>query len=108
MYERLFLAKIFKIDGNKVKVIVKETNNPAVIQVLLYNGANVNDLNKFGDSALMLAVRLNKVNAVLVLLEAIPDITIKNDEGRTVWDLMVENKDLEDSEIILRLNNLSS
>ena len=56
----------------------------------------------------MLAVRLNKVNVVLVLLEAIPDITIKNDEGRTVWDLIVENKTLEDSEIILRLNSLSS
>ena len=81
-------------------------DNPTVIEALLDAGANINDRDADGSTALIYAAKYNDNPLVIhALLDANPDITIKDNDGKTTWYYMEENENLKGTDAYWRLNN---
>jgi hypothetical protein len=65
--------------------------NPAVIKALLDKGADVNVVDKYGDSLLTLAIRHGKVDTALLLLDHGANIYHKNRQGNTAFPYAVNS-----------------
>jgi ankyrin repeat protein len=59
-----------------------------VMQKLIENGCDINATNKDGNTALMLAAIRGNANAVKILIEKGADVTIKNNSGLNVYNLV--------------------
>jgi ankyrin repeat protein len=59
--------------------------------LLLKHGAKVNDQDRFGRSALMDAAFKGQVKTVKFLLANGANPRLKDDDGKTAWDLAKEN-----------------
>lgn len=60
-------------------------------QILSGNWANINSTNNNGQTALMNAVLSNNQESVLLLLQYNPDLTVKDNDGKTAYDYAVDN-----------------
>ena len=75
-------------------------SNPEVINLLVEAGAKINAVNYAGNTALILAARYNTPEVVRALLENGADITIMNGKNKAAYDYAVNNRKLEDSDVI--------
>ena len=64
----------------------------AEVRRLLTSGAEVNALDRYGNSALMYAARAPSPGAVTALLDAGADISLKNQHGAGVWQWALTRK----------------
>ena len=81
---------------------------PSLIRTLLDAGANVNETDTNGDTALMLAVKVREPHpeVIAMLLDAGADVNVERDGLRAV-DFARRNKNLVDTEIYHRLKSLT-
>lgn len=70
--------------------IAATKNNLALVQMLIKAGANLNAQNRFGNTALMIALERGFDSIVGAMLEAQADVNIQNSEGKTA--LMIAAK----------------
>jgi len=69
-------------------------------------GADVNARSEGGETALMWAARDGTPEHLKVLLDAGADASIKDTDGKTVWDLAQDNEKLKDTDAYWMLNDL--
>ena len=74
----------------------------AVVQLLLVNGADINQQNLIGDTALHIAAYENFKDTTEPLLKHHPDITITNEKKKRAVDIAVQKKHRE---IVKQLEN---
>eukprot|EP00002_Diphylleia_rotans_P023534 TRINITY_DN4634_c0_g1_i2.p1 TRINITY_DN4634_c0_g1~~TRINITY_DN4634_c0_g1_i2.p1 ORF type:complete len:635 (-),score=132.18 TRINITY_DN4634_c0_g1_i2:386-2290(-) len=80
------------------------SNLLVVIQLLLEQGANVDEQNEFGDTALHLAAKSGKAEATKILLQHKADSLILNSDGFSAAHLAVKSKSLS---VVKQLPNAS-
>ena len=77
-------------NNNLMNACIKE--NELVVKILIDNGANLNDQNLEGSTALMIASELNNISLVNMLIENNCDANIQNRKGKTAFDLTQHKK----------------
>ena len=83
-------------------------SNADVIRTLLEFGADPNAGTNFGFTALMGAAHRNtNPDVVKVLIEAGTDLGVRDDSGRTAWDLIQENAALRNTDVYWYLHDRS-
>ncbi len=80
--------------------------NDYAIPVLASNGANVNSMNKDGDTPLHIASKDGWSDGIRILLETGADITIRNTAGKTPTDELEEKYRITGDEDFLRLKEM--
>jgi len=65
-----------------------------VVKSLLKNGANINTPNKRGETAIHFACRMDKEKLVVLLAGRGADVNVKTSDGKTPYDLAVENNNV--------------
>lgn len=74
--------------GNTFLIYAINTDNIDIIKLLLDNGANIDLATEpNGDTPYIFAVKNRKINATKYLFEHGADITIKNKDGKSVFDI---------------------
>lgn len=71
-------------------------------ELLLLNGANINDVDEDGNTALHVATEHHHLNLLVYLLRRSIDISKKNNEGKAAVDIAVD-KEYADCVTVLRL-----
>lgn len=100
--DNLKIAKFLINNGANVNDIDHLANRPLmqaahnksdsfeIIKLLVDHKANIDAQNKYGHTALMLAIASNKFKAAEFLANRGADITKKEDKGRTAFDFLLE------------------
>ncbi|MGL5255173.1 MAG: ankyrin repeat domain-containing protein [Brevinema sp.] len=82
------------IDGWTALMSASQRNFTNNIMVLLSNGASPHMVTKFGENALMIAIRYQSLDAARLLLEEAPDLAWRADKnGRTPLMIATQNAD---------------
>lgn len=63
-----------------------------MIDILLNNKSDINEQDSLGNTAIMQAIYWNKNNACIILLHRGADVSIKNNNNCTAYDLMTQKK----------------
>lgn len=87
-----------KFDGNTPLIAAAWKNCTEGIKLLVEKGADVNQKNKYGDTALCYAARRANFEAAKYLIEHGADPDHKNKEGRTALDFAIDKLALHQSE----------
>ena len=113
-FVKLMISKGFDINARNDKEIgdtpltfVASNFKPFNVGALLDNGANINDTNNFGQTALMRLVTQNYaplkteyLAATILLLARGADKTLRNNDGKTALGLALEVKNLEAIKVV--------
>ncbi len=79
--------------GRNLLMYAAHENQPDMIDVLLTEYSNINDQGNFGNTALIYAILNQSIQAIKRLLnDKDIDITIKNNEGLSAYDLAIQGK----------------
>ena len=62
-----------------------------ITRLLLQNGAKINHMDIQGNTALMFASALNHPHTCNELIKFMPDITLRNDDGKSAYSFAIEN-----------------
>ncbi len=82
----LRLGADINVGGNAVLMLVTPQCYMNVIRLLISAGADVNVKNKYGDTALAVAIFVGSTTIITLLIEAGADISAKNKKGKTAFD----------------------
>lgn len=103
-------ADVNSVNSNAETPIFKAMWNESIrallVETLLENGANVNLLNSFGEGILHYAVRFGRSDLVILILTAIPDVSIKGKEGFTPRELAVQYKHVNIAKHLKKVEDL--
>lgn len=78
--------------GNKplMQAVYNKSDSFDIVKLLVYHGADINAPNKYGRTALMIAIASNKFKDAKFLVDKGADITKKDNKNRTAFDLLLE------------------
>jgi ankyrin repeat protein len=78
------------IDGTVPLQISIMTHSFDTAIYLLESGANINYQDKYGESVVFWAVRINDIELLEILLQFNPDLLLRNNKGETIYDIASE------------------
>jgi len=76
-------------------MLASEKGNSAAVRLLIDNGANVNLRNKYGQTALIIAVKEKQSDAAGILVRSGADVKVKDNEGKTAVDFSADPRVIE-------------
>ena len=82
-----------RTDGKTVLMYFAERGETDAVKLILGQRADPNIGDKFGETALMKAVRARHFRVVKAILAAGPDLTISDSSGRTALDHAINSRD---------------
>jgi ankyrin repeat protein len=91
--------------GSPIIHMASSLGKEAAIEVLIQRGANLDDANSVGWTAMMLAARDGHPGALRLLLEANADPTLRDREGRSALDWALASAHSDNSECTTLLQN---
>jgi ankyrin repeat protein len=78
------------IDGVTPLQISIMTHSFNTVIYLLENGANINYQDRYGESVLFWAIRVNDMELIQLLLRFTPNLLLRNNKGETIYDIAAE------------------
>lgn len=95
-------AKVNQRDNDGNNELFYAATSPEKIEVLLKAGADINSINKAGETILIVASRSGLYEVVKTFLKFNADIDIKDSLGKTALDHAIENKFEATKELIIK------
>ena len=94
----VFIVKLLiekGVDINSVLILASQKDYINIVDFVIKNGANVNTINKNGDTALMIASLYGHIDIAKLLIENGADVKVKNKDGETARDIALQEGNLE-------------